>query len=187
VKDRDKRVSSARLVGAEIELILTGIDIGQVDGGHLGAALHTVIQKWEQRAQEAAANAATQRTNNSNEAYFQRGIANAYAAAAQDVQELMSGGADERAESDAAGVFVPVRREQVEQVIQRAGLNLAKLYQNDEHIFSAIFPKMPPMSLEQRMNKMTAACGSIIILESGRLPNTQEPYIDFGFTAPPEE
>jgi hypothetical protein len=67
-----------------------------------------------------------------------------------------------------------------------AGLNLSKLYTHDDHTFSAIFPKIPPLSLEQRMTKLTTACHTIIILESGRLPNTQEPYIDFGFTAPPE-
>lgn len=185
-KDRDKRLGSARLVGAEIELILNGIDIGQVDDNHLQTSLQAVAQKWEQRAQEAAANAANMRTNNANEAYFQRGIANAYAAAVQDIQELLTGGEDQHAQSDAAGVFVPVRREQVERMIQRAGLNLGKLYQHDDQTFSAIFPKMPPMTLEQRMSKLTTACGTIIILESGRLPNTQEPYIDFGFTALPE-
>jgi serine/threonine protein kinase len=186
-KDRDKRVGSARLVGAEIELILNGVGLGQVEDSILHTSLETVANKWEQRAQEAAGSAADSRTNNANESYYQRGIASAYMAAAKDVRELLGSGVDERAESDAAGVFVPVRRQQVEQVIKRAGLNLSKLYEHDDQTFSVIFPKMPPMSLEQRMSQMTTACGAIIVLESGRLPDTQEPYIDFGFTAPPEE
>jgi serine/threonine-protein kinase len=185
-KDRDKRLGSARLIGAEIELILNGVDIGQAEDGNLAAVLQTVMRKWAQRAQEAAGSAANSRVNDPNETHFQRGIANAYTAAAQDVRELLVGGEDEHIESDAAGVFVPVRRQQVEQLIQRAGLNLSKLYEHDDQTFSAIFPKMPPMSLEQRMKQLTAVCGTMIVLESGRLPNTQEPYIDFGFTAPPE-
>jgi hypothetical protein len=83
-------------------------------------------------------------------------------------------------------LFVPVKRQQVEQLMQRAGLTINNLYVGGDHIFSAIFPKMPLVSIEQRMSQMTAVCDTIIVVESGRLPDTLEPYIDFGFTAPPE-
>jgi hypothetical protein len=184
-KDRERRVGSARLVGAEIELILQGVDIGPYDDGNMQSALQALATKWGQRVQEAAANAADARLNNAEEAYFYRGIANAYSTAAQDIRELLSGGEDQHVESDAAGLFVPVARDQVEKVMQHAGLTLGRLFQHDDLTFSAIFPKIPPLSLEQRMTKLVTACETIIILESGRLPNTQEPYIDFGFTAPP--
>jgi hypothetical protein len=184
-KDRDRRVRSARLVGAEIELILQGVDLGPYDDGNMQVTLQAVATKWEQRAQEAAANAADARLNNTNETHFYRGIANAYSGAAQDIRELLTGGEDQHVESDAAGLFVSVTRGQVEKVMQRAELTFNKLYQHDDSTFSAIFPKIPPLSLEQRMTKLATACETIIILESGRLPNTQEPYIDFGFTAPP--
>jgi hypothetical protein len=149
-------------------------------------ALRAVSAKWEQRAREAATFAADKRTTNASEADYYRGIANAYTSAAQDLQEVLATGKDQRASSDAAGQFAIVQREQVEQIITRAGMRAAKLYQHNDLTFSAIFPKMPPMALEERMTRLQESCDTLVILESGKLPNTQEPYIDFGFSAAPE-
>ena len=83
-------------------------------------------------------------------------------------------------------LFIEVSREEVERVLKRARLKANHLYQDSSHVFSAIFARMPPLPLEERIQRLTKACDTIIVLESGTLPDTGDPYIDFGFTGPPE-
>ncbi|MBZ0277283.1 MAG: serine/threonine protein kinase [Anaerolineae bacterium] len=195
-KDRDRRIASARQVGAEIEALLNGGETGltrTLETVDVGMDVLELASKWEHQARESSAKAAGMSGSNPHQAYFHRGIANAYQNAAQDLRNYLQQAPLEPESSPAQAtsieqyeLFIPVSRTDVERVLKRAQLKANNLYQDGGHVFSAIFARMPPIPLEERINRLSKACESIIVLESGTLPDSGDPYIDFGFTAPPE-
>lgn len=197
-KNRELRIASARQVGVEIEALLGGGNTGQTRTLEIAtledAGALDVAEKWEHLAHEARTKASQLSATNSHQAYFQRGIANAYQNAAQDLRAYFKQAASREGlpmqnaptTVEQYELFIEVSRDEVERVLKRARLKANHLYQDSSHVFSAIFARMPPLPLEERIQRLTKACDTIIVLESGTLPDTGDPYIDFGFTGPPE-
>lgn len=187
-KDPDQRIRSIRQVAAQIDMILHGEDpasahvSGPADApDDLVNGLLGLVEGWENKARDATSSAAKVRMDANRAAYF-KALAEAYKAAAQEVLDLIY------AEPEPEGgqqIFVPVTLRQVEQFLGRAGMKAMAIYEDTGSIFSVVFTKMPPISPEERMVRLRAACSTIVFLDSGKLHDTGEPYLDFGFTAPP--
>jgi serine/threonine protein kinase len=199
-KDRDQRIASARQVGVAIEALLGG---GVVSAGRTrtlevasldDAGALELAAKWEHMASEAHSKATQLTGTSTHQAYFQRGLANAYQNAAQDMRTYFKQVTSQAGSPmqnmpttvDQYELFIQVSREEVERVFKRARLKTNHLYEDSSHVFSAIFARMPPLPLDERIHRLTKACDTIIVLESGILPDSGDPFIDFGFTGPPE-
>ncbi|MCB9454034.1 MAG: serine/threonine protein kinase [Anaerolineaceae bacterium] len=200
-KNRDQRIASARQVGVEIEALLEGaVPAGRTRTLDITAfedeGILELSAKWEHLAYEAGLKAAQLNATSTHQAYFQRGLANAYQNAAQDLRRYIQEAAatvpqesfmpNDPTTIEAYTLFIDVSRSEVEKVLKRARLKFSNLYEDNSHVFSAIFARMPPLPLEERIQRLTKACDTIIVLESGTLPDSGDPYIDFGFTGPPE-
>jgi hypothetical protein len=193
-KDPNQRISSIRQVGVYIEAILNGSEANAMmlsgDMAISPDALEELAERWDAAARQAQAAGAPLRMTDPNKAYY-RGVASTWEAAARELRAGL-GTAQQDNEPQTAiqenpHLFVPVSRALVEKVLERAGLRYSNLYEDKkEHVFSVIFSTMPTMLMNDRIFRLTRACESVIVLENGRLPNTQEPFIDFGFTAPPK-
>lgn len=201
VKNRDERITSIRLVGAHLEAIANGGELKLLDENPqqipeaMQAALLGLAAKWEEQALDANAAGARIRLGNPGQAQIYRSMSESLATAAHELRSVVTVDYDAAAypTTEAASapqradeLFVAVPRHKIEKVLQRAGLGYKSIYEDKGHVYSIIFPKMPPMQMNLRLEKLTAGSGNtIIILENGRLTETQEPYIDFGFTTQP--
>jgi hypothetical protein len=196
-KNRDERITSIRLVGAHIEAIISGnpLPLAAATAPELNldiaAALEGLAAKWQQQAQEANAAGGRIRMGNPGQAQIYRSMAESLTSAADELRALLAQTTSGQVEitdgsSEPEELFVAVSRHKLEKVLERAGLRFTNIYEDKGHVFSVIFPKMPPMQMNLRIERLTSAAnGNIIILDNGRLNDSQEPYIDFGFTVQP--
>jgi hypothetical protein len=199
-KDPAQRIASARLVGAELEAIMQGavstlppmtqpIDTGssplveQVQ--QLAGELLRMAKKWENEAKDFDMRA-DKPTIDRNTASIYRGSSKAYRAAAAELRKLLEDSKDITGVTQAETVtYATVSRKEAARVLERAGMKVKDLYEDKGSIFTAIFPKLPFTSLDERITKLQNAAPSVVILDSGKLSDTGEPYLDFAFNAPP--
>ncbi len=66
-------------------------------------------------------------------------------------------------------------------VLQRAGLFTRSLTLHPDHVFTAVFSRLQPITLENRLRQLQAADARLVIVDSGSLRDTGDPYIDFAF------
>jgi serine/threonine protein kinase len=200
-KDPTHRIASARLVGAELQAIAQGSasvigvqpEHSREDSGNpafmtmqrLNADLFTLAFKWEKEAKDAETRGAKS-TIDRQTAMFHRGAAKGYSTAAAELRSLLEttskGGTGPLT---APQVYAPVTRKEAASFLEDLGMKVSYLYEDKGYIFTAIFPKVPLTSLDERIERMLEAASGIVIVESGKLPDTGEPYIDFAFNEPP--
>ncbi|NWF68556.1 MAG: serine/threonine protein kinase [Chloroflexi bacterium] len=205
-KDPERRVASARLVGAELQAITQGTEsvlatvtstqtattasdteehplVGLVQA--LNADLVSLAQKWENAAREAETRGAKP-TVDRQTAYFNRGMSKAYASAAAELRSILeTTGQGKPPPGKLPQVFAPVTRKEVSDFLEKLGMKVSNLYSDKGYVFTAVFPKLPLVTLDERMDKLRDAAASIVFLNSGKLNETGEPYIDFAFQEPP--
>jgi serine/threonine protein kinase len=202
-KDPERRIASARLVGAELQTIIEGTEsvlgtgtftpvptepqehplVARVQS--LNAELLRVVQKWEKAAQEAETNSVKPNVERSI-VYFNRGMAKAYSSAAAELRAILeTTGKGEAAGPNLSPVYAAVTRKEVTDLLEKLGMKVGDLYSDKEYVFTAIFPRLPLFTLEDRIARLRDAAPGILILDSGKVSQTEEPYIDFAFNEPP--
>jgi serine/threonine protein kinase len=202
-KDPAHRIASARLLGAELQAIAQGSEsvlgkrpepINPEEGGNpafmamqrLTADLMALAFKWEKEAKDAETRVA-KLTGDRQTAMFHRGAAKGYGSAAAELRSLIETTSQGAAAVPAAPpqIYAPVTRKEAATFLEDLGMKVSYLYEDKGYIFTAIFPKVPLTSLEERIERMRQVAPGIVIIESGKLPDTSEPYIDFAFNEPP--
>ncbi len=148
----------------------------------IAAALQALEAKWERRVGEVQAAMRKLQGGDPNRAYY-RGIAEGYKAALKDLQVLLHEPVE--ASVPASESYVAVGRDVVLKLLERAGLSITDLHAHKDNTFSAVFAPLQVLTFEERIAKLTSAV-DVIILDQGRLPNTNKAYIDFAFRSPPE-
>ncbi|MFN8372275.1 MAG: serine/threonine-protein kinase [Anaerolineae bacterium] len=201
-KDPAQRIASVRLVGAELQAIMQG---GQsvliapptapseeseenllfMVVQRLNADLIGLAQKWEKEARDAETRGAKP-TLDRQTAYFHRGTAKGLSAAAAELRSLIeTTGKESAAPTAPPQIYAPVTRKEAATFLENVGMKVSYLYEDKGYIFTAIFPKLPLTSIDDRIRKMREMAPGIVIVEAGKLPDTGEPYIDFAFNEPP--
>jgi hypothetical protein len=146
------------------------------------AALQGLEAKWDARAIEASLAVEKLRVGDPNRVYY-RGVAEGYKAALKDLRALLHEPA-EASVSGAGEVYAMVDREGALAILERAGLSISDLHAHKDNTFSAVFPPLQVLSVEERIAKLKAIA-DVAILDTGRLPNSSKTYIDFAFRSPP--
>jgi NAD-specific glutamate dehydrogenase len=148
-------------------------------------ALQELVNKWDTRIGEAANHAAKLRVGSPNQAYYYRGVSDGYKAALGDLWALLE--AELAAKGDDTKPlesYVAVSQGAALNVLNRAGLPVQELHAHADHTFSAIFSALQALSFEELIGRLSEA-GDIIVLDYGRLPNGNKPYVDFAFQSLP--
>jgi hypothetical protein len=66
-------------------------------------------------------------------------------------------------------------------ILDYAGVSARDVKQHKDNVFSAVFSRWQPVSERERIEQITRFDQRIVILSSGLLPDTKDPYIDFAF------
>jgi hypothetical protein len=143
-------------------------------------ALLDLIARWEALADQAREQTRVISAGDVSRATFYEGVMKTYRSAAQDLRELL-------APQDAAASAAPVGYARVPEteaaaILQRAGLFSRSLTLHPDHVFTAVFSRLQPVTQESRIRQLTAADPRIVIVDHGTLRDSGDPYIDFAFS-----
>jgi hypothetical protein len=148
----------------------------------LRATLLELQAQWLAQAQEAEMQGRQISVNNIQQALYKRGIAEGLQKAVADVQQLLAN-REVLTEQTSETTYVLVTREATLALLGQVGLHITELHQHQDHTFSAILPPLQALSFEERLDKLRTIA-NIVILATGRLPNSNKAYVDFAFSTP---
>jgi hypothetical protein len=146
-------------------------------------ALGALEAKWDARAIEASLAVEKLRVGDPNRVYY-RGVAEGLKIALKDLRALLHEPAEATVAGDAGEIYAAVDRDRTLAILEQAGLSISDLHAHKDNTFSAVFPPLQVLSFDERIAKMKTV-GDVIILDTGRLPNSSKTYIDFAFRSPP--
>jgi hypothetical protein len=147
------------------------------------AALQGLEAKWDARAIEASLAVEKLRAGDPNRTYY-RGVAEGLKIALKDLRALVHEPAEASAAVESGEIYAVVDRERALALMEQAGLSISDLHAHKDNTFSAVFPPLQVLSFDERIAKLKTT-GDVVILDTGRLPNSSKIYIDFAFRSPP--
>ena len=145
----------------------------------MNESLQTLIMRWEAFAKEAQSRLHEPTGDPHTRIYYQA-VAQTYQCTAEELRAVTEGQlppADDQIPRPP--VFIHMTREQVNSLLNRAGLNITTLYLHDDGALTVVFPRLQPYSQEERLRRLRAVESRVTILDMGKLPDTGDPYIDF--------
>ncbi len=147
----------------------------------LKAALEALEAQWANRAKEATQYAEQNRGRNLERAQYYRGVVDGLRIAIQDLQDMLNPPSAKVGNSESAPVetYIAVDLERARAALEQAGLGTAEVHAHKDNTFTASFTALQALSLEERIAQLEAAGADV--LDTGRLPNSNKTYIDFGF------
>ena len=147
------------------------------------AVLQGLEAKWDARAIEASLAIEKLRVADPNRTYY-RGLADGLKIALKDLRALLNKPVEAIVAGDSGGIYAAVDRDRALAIMEQAGLSISNLHAHKDNTFSAVFPPLQVLSFDERIAKMKTV-GDVVILDTGRLPNSSKTYIDFAFRSPP--
>lgn len=138
-----------------------------------------LIAQWQTRLREARERSRSESAGSVQTAYYYRGVSETYQQVITDLLALLE--AETSASVPAAADYLPISEAQVRELLARAGLHPRSLHAHPDHAFTAVFSRLQPVSQEQRLRSLSEADARIVILDHGKLSDSNEPFIDFAF------
>lgn len=146
------------------------------------AALRELSDIWLEKSQEADKQGRQLGVGNIQQALYQRGIAEGLRLALADIQGLIANEEPAVKQTPQAS-YAYVKREAALALLGQAGIHITELHQHEDNTFSAMLPPLQVFSFEERLEKLRLSA-DIVILATGKLPNTNKAYVDFAFNSP---
>lgn len=143
------------------------------------AEIAALIEQWQSRLREARERSRSESVGSVQTAYYYRGVSETYQQVIADLHALLDAAIP--AGTPPAAEYLPVGEAAVRDLLARAGLYPRSLHAHADHAFTAVFSRLQPITQEQRLRALTEADARIIILDEGRLSDSNEPFIDFAF------
>ncbi len=143
-------------------------------------ALCVLIERWEALAREADEQTRLINAQDLARVSFYQGVSKTYRRAAQDVRDLI---APPEVPAEPAPEYFLVPEQEAADVLRSAGLFTRSFTLHPDHVFSAVFSRLQPISQENRVRQLSAADPRIVILDQGTLRDSGDPFIDFAFIA----
>jgi len=141
-------------------------------------ALLALIEQWQALAEQAREQARLADARDISRAAFYQGVMKTYQNAAQDLRDLLM---PEAPPAPPAPDYVLVPESEAAAVLQRAGLFARTVTLHPDHVFSAVFSRLQPITQETRLRQLSDADPRLVIVDQGTLRDTGDPYIDFAF------
>lgn len=138
-----------------------------------------MIDQWESLAHDARERSRTERTGDAYTAYYYKGVADTCQHVIDQLRTLLDTG--DVAAPSASVEYMPVSEQAVNDLLVQIGLYPRTLHVHADHVFTAVFSRLQPISQDQRIQALNEADARIIVLDYGKLPDTNDPYIDFAF------
>lgn len=142
-------------------------------------SLEDLLARWEARLADASLRSRQVKTGDLQAAYYFRGVAETYKTALAELRALI----DEPAEAPASAVALlqTVTEADVRTLLSRLGLFPRQVRRHDDGAFTAVFSRLQPVSAARRSELLTGGDRRLRILHEGTLPDTGDPYVEFGF------
>jgi hypothetical protein len=142
-------------------------------------AIADMIDQWENLARDARARSRTERTGDAYTAYYYKGVADTCQHVLDQLRMLLDTG--EVVVPVPTADYMPVSEQSVNELLSSIGLYPRTLHVHADHVFTAVFSRLQPISQDQRIQALNQADSRIVVLDYGKLPDTNDPYIDFAF------
>lgn len=145
------------------------------------SAIAALIDQWETLARDARERSRTERVGDVQTAYYYKGVTDTYQQVIANLRALL----DPEVETALPPThdYVPVSEQAINDLLKHAGLYPRALHAHPDHAFTAVFSRLQPISQEQRLRTLTEVDSRIVILDHGKLPDSNDPFIDFAFRA----
>lgn len=146
-------------------------------------ALLALIARWEALAEQASQQMRADSINDISRVAYHEGVARTYRAAAGDLRDLIV--PDEAPETDTTEEPLDYRivpDAEVAAILRRAGLFPRSLTLHPDRVYTAVFPRLQPVTHEARLRQLSSADPRIIIVEHGTLRDSGDLFIDFAFS-----
>ena len=140
--------------------------------------LLALIGQWEALAEQAREQSRLADARDISRAAFHQGVLKTYQSAAQDLRDLLT---PPPTPVPSAPEYMPISESDAAALLQRAGLFARSLTLHPDHVLSAVFSRLQPMTQETRLQQLSAADPRLVIVDQGTLRDTGDPYIDFAF------
>lgn len=140
--------------------------------------LYRLIERWEALADEARGQTRIAHASDLSRVAFNQGVVQTYQNAIRDLRDLL---AEAPAHTAATSPYLATAEADAQAVLQRAGLFTRSLTLHPDHVFTAVFSRLQPITLENRLRQLRAADSRLVVVDSGTLRDTGDPYIDFAF------
>jgi hypothetical protein len=143
-------------------------------------ALLALIAHWEALADQAREQTRVMSAGDVSRATFYEGVMKTYQSAARDLRDLIAPPQTEITDAPAGYQVIPP--EEAAALLQRAGLFARSLTHHPDHVFTAVFSRLQPITQDSRIRQLSAADPRIVIVDHGTLRDSGDPYIDFAFS-----
>jgi hypothetical protein len=144
-------------------------------------SLHDLIHTWRARANEAADFLKRDTSADAHTRYFQHAVMQTYRQAAAELEAVVQPDRDGDGIPDApvqAPAAVTLTRAQAQALLKNAGLHARELHLHADGALTLIFPRLQPLTQDERVSRLQNADARVTILDMGKLPDTGDPYID---------
>jgi hypothetical protein len=160
--------------------------------------LKALANRWVLKARDHNSESKTRTgAQDMTNAFYHKGLAEGYHKAALDLATLLKGAGEttrttstseqpaaqsqpaEKAEPEV--IYAPVSAEDAGYILNYAGVTPRDLNRHKDNAFTAVFSRWQPISDAERVALIKSADPRIMILESGRLRDSNDPFIDFAF------
>ncbi|MBL8163837.1 MAG: hypothetical protein JNJ61_17755 [Anaerolineae bacterium] len=143
-------------------------------------ALRALQSRWQTRATEAARQAEKHGVGGTHRANYYKGIADGLKVALQDLSALLDTPTAAASPAVPAETYLPVSPETAQAALEKVGISGAELHPHKDHTFSAILSAFQSIKLSERAEQLEQVAG-LVVLEYGRLPDSNKAFIDFAF------
>ncbi len=140
--------------------------------------LYRLIEQWEARADEAREQTRLAHASDLSRVTFNQGVLQTYQNAIRDLRDLLAAAPAPPVDTPQ---YLATSEADAHAVLQRAGLFTRSLTLHPDRVFTAVFSRLQPITLENRLRQLRAADARLVIVNSGTLRDTGDPYIDFAF------
>ena len=139
-----------------------------------------LIARWEARMNEASVRSRQTKTGDVQAAYYFRGVAETYKTVLAELNGLLS---EPEVPAPSAPKLKMVSEEAVQKLLTGLGLFPRTLRRHEDGAFTAIFSRLQPISAARRRELLLGANPHLRILHEGTLPDTGDPYLEFGWVS----
>ena len=152
------------------------------EADELRAALTELALQWEGRIQDAQDKGRHVVSLGAARAEYYRGLAEAYGTVVDELRALLDGEAND--DSAEPVHYIAVSEETARTVLKLAGLSTAELRPHKDGTFSLIFLPLQFRSVQEVSSKLQDVA-DVVILDHGRLSNSNKSFVDFAFRTSP--